>query len=163
MGFQLGGLSSITLKSLFTYYLNHRVLLPLQQQLPQEFMDLPLLLLLLLQVAVKRQRTIQLLVVAVLLLPVVQCYFTTRLLPKMRVVSDNLFSGFIPNVNVDLFKKLWDQTGSSTPLYRSTLDVSRSSFKTRGPLNISKETMKGRKVESLPLPRIPPRMNKLLV
>ena len=64
------------------YLLSHyRVLLHLQQQLPLEFMDLLLLTLLLLRVAVKRQRTIQLLVVAVLLLPVVQCYpVTTRLL-----------------------------------------------------------------------------------
>jgi hypothetical protein len=57
---------------LSTFY-HYRVLLPLLQQLPQEFMGPPLLMLLLLWVAVKHQRTIQLLVVAVLLLPVVQC------------------------------------------------------------------------------------------
>ena len=70
-------------------------------------MDLPLLMLPPLWVAVKRQRTIQLSVVAVLLLPVVQCYtFTTRLLPKMRVVSDIIFSGLISNVNVDFYEAL---------------------------------------------------------
>ena len=82
---------------LSTFY-RYRVLLPLLQQLPQES---PLMLLLL-QVVVKRQHTIQLLVVAVLLLPAVQCYTVmTRLLPKMRLVSDILFSGIILNANVD--------------------------------------------------------------
>ena len=74
MGIQLGGLFSIILKSPFlSNYPVLRVLLPLLQQLPWEFMDLSLLMLLLLRLAVKRQRTIQLLVVTVLLLPVVQC------------------------------------------------------------------------------------------
>jgi hypothetical protein len=54
---------------LFSTFYHYRVLLPLLQQLPRE----SLLMLLLLRVAVKRQRTIQLLVVAALLLPVVQC------------------------------------------------------------------------------------------
>lgn len=51
----------------FTYYLPYRVRLLLRQQLPQE----SLLMLLLLRVAVKHWRTIQLSAVAVLLLPVV--------------------------------------------------------------------------------------------
>jgi hypothetical protein len=158
--FQLGGLFSISLNSLFTYYLPYRVLLPLQQQLPQE----SLLMLLLLRAAVKHRRTIQLSAVAVLLLPVVQCFtVTTRLLPRMRIVSDAYFSRLIFNVNVDFLKMFWNQIGSSNPLYRTTSDVSRSSSKIRGLLNISKETMKGRNVESLLPPRTPPRMNKLLV
>ena len=90
MGFhQLGGFFDY-LESPFyllsTLY-HYRVLLPLQQQLPQDS-----LLMLLLRLAVKHQRTIQFLVSAVLLLPVVQCYTVmSHLLPKMRVVSDFYF------------------------------------------------------------------------
>ena len=75
------------------FYLSYhyRVLLPLLQHLPQESME-PLLFLLLLRLSVKHQRTMLLVVLAVLLLPLEQCYpATTRLLPKMRVVSDIYF------------------------------------------------------------------------
>ena len=97
----VGWVFSISLNSLFTYYLPYRVRLLLQQQLPQE----SLLMHLLLRVAVKHRRTIQLSAVAVLLLPVVQCFtVTTRRLPRMRIVSDNLFSRLIFNVNVDFLR-----------------------------------------------------------
>ena len=104
MGFQLCELFFDNPQILFSLIIpflstlcHYRVLLPLLQQLPQQ----SLFMLLLLQVAVKRQRTIQLLLVAALLHPVVQCYITTHLLPKMRIVRDILFSGHISNVNVD--------------------------------------------------------------
>lgn len=78
----------LPLITFFIYYYS-KVLLPPQQQLHQEFIwDLPLLMLLLLRLAVKHQHTLQVMVLAVLLLLVAQCYpVMISILPK-KTVSD---------------------------------------------------------------------------
>lgn len=72
----------------FIYYYS-KVLLPPQQQLHQEFIwDLPLLMLLLLRLAVKHQHTLQVMVLAVLLLLVAQCYPVMISILLKQTVSD---------------------------------------------------------------------------
>ena len=98
------------------------MLLRLQQPLRQEFIwDLLLDTVLLLPLAVKRQHTLQLMVLAVLRLLVVQCYPVTIYPLKIIKVSDFfIFRILFPNVNV-IFKETLGQNWIFDPVVSNYL------------------------------------------